>query len=109
MYACTHLEDLPSPVLVHLVPRDVVEVPQALDGLRPQQVVRVVRLDGEVLLGALLRVEVGDLGRQVRLLAREGQVARVGQLLGERQVLLRQAVQHAQGKGAGEEAGLERG
>jgi hypothetical protein len=47
--------------------------------------VRVVRLDVEVGRRLGVRVEVGDLGRQVGRLPRERQVARVGELLGELQ------------------------
>ena len=47
-----YLEYLPPPVLVGLVPGEVVEVEQALDRLRPQQVVRVVGLHVKVLRGA---------------------------------------------------------
>ena len=44
-----YLEYLPAPVLVSLVAWEVVEIEQALHGLRPQQVVSVVGLDVEVL------------------------------------------------------------
>ena len=54
----TYLEYLPSPVLVCPVARDNVEIPETLDGLRPQEVVGVVGLAVEVLAGAGLGVEV---------------------------------------------------
>ena len=44
-----YLEYLPAPVLVSLVAWEVVEIEQALHGLRPQQVVSVVGLHVEVL------------------------------------------------------------
>ena len=78
-----YLKNVPAPILIGLVAGDVVEVPQALDGLRPEQVVSVVGLDVEVDRRIRRRVEVADLGREVGRLPRERQVARVGELLGE--------------------------
>ena len=81
-----HLEYLPAPVLVRLVAGDVVEVPQTLDGLRPQEVVRVVGLHVEVGGGAGLRVEVRDLRREEGGLPGERHVARVRHLLRPREL-----------------------
>ena len=47
--AVQDLEYLPTPVLIGLVPGEVVEVEKALDRLGPQQVVGVVWLHIEVL------------------------------------------------------------
>ena len=73
-----HLENVPSPILIRLVAGDVVQVPQALDGLRPQQVVSVVCLDVEVGRRIGSSVEVADLGGQVGRLPSKGQVTCVG-------------------------------
>ena len=76
-----HLEYLPAPVLVRLVAGDVVEVPQTLDGLRPQEVVRVVGLHVEVCGGTGFRVKVSDLRGEKGRLPGERHVARVRHLL----------------------------
>ena len=68
--------------MVCLVASDVVKVPQTLDGLWPQEVVRVVGLNVEVRGGTGLRVEVRDLGGEKRGLPRERHVACVGHLFG---------------------------
>ena len=73
-----HLENVPAPILIRLVASDVVQVPEALYGLRPQQVVGVVRLDVEVSRRIGSSVEVADLWGQVGRLPGKGQVACVG-------------------------------
>ena len=60
-----HLENVPAPILIRLVASDVVQVPEALDGLRPQQVVSIVGLDVEVSRRIGSSVEVADLWGQV--------------------------------------------
>ena len=55
------LEDIPSPVLVRLVPREVVQVEETLDGLGPEEVVGVPLLHREVLAVPIFGLEVADL------------------------------------------------
>ena len=81
----THLKNVPPPVLISLVASDIVEVPEALNRLRSQEVVRVSGLGVKVVSSPrpwLLPIEVGDLGCKVGGLASKRHITRVGQLLG---------------------------
>ena len=55
-----NLKDIPAPILIGLVASDVVKVPQALNSLWSQQVVRIIRLDVKVSHRVRGRVEVRD-------------------------------------------------
>lgn len=93
------LEDRPAHVLVRLVAGDGVEVVKALDELRAQQVVRVVGLNVDI-GGALAgQAEVSDFGREVRRLLHVRLIARLEQLVGQREVRLRHAVLVAEQEG----------
>ena len=84
-----YLKNIPPPILVGFVACDVVEVPETLNGLRPEEVARVFGLGVKVVSpgcsARLLIVEMGDFGRQMGGLACKRHVARVGQLLGHLQ------------------------
>merc|ERR1712029_796542 len=81
------LKNVPPPVLVCFVAGDVVEIPKALNGLRPEEIVGVGWLSVKVVTPStrLLVVEMANFWCQVGWLAREGEVAGISQLLGHSQ------------------------